>query len=84
MTETSHAIVLFDGTCGFRERSVRFIAKRDAAAYFRFAPSQWPRAQELLAARGLTRDSARSLVLIEADQVSLRSTAALRHRLAVI
>ncbi|MCC7176830.1 MAG: DUF393 domain-containing protein [Acidobacteria bacterium] len=78
MTEAPHAIVLFDGTCGFCEGSVRFIAKRDRDGYFRFAPSQWPRAQQLLAARGLTRESARSLVLIEGDRVYLRSTASLR------
>jgi predicted DCC family thiol-disulfide oxidoreductase YuxK len=78
MTETPHAIVLFDGTCGFCEGSVRFIATRDPAGYFRFAPSQWPQAQQALTARGLTREAARSLVLIEGDQVYLRSTATLR------
>ena len=57
---------------------MRFIARRDAAGYFRFAPSQWPQAQAALAAHGLTRDAARSLVLIEGDQVYLRSTASLR------
>ena len=71
-------IVLFDGTCGFCEASVRFIARRDPAGYFQFAPSQWPRAQAALAAHGLTREATRSLVLIEGDQVYLRSTASLR------
>ena len=78
MTLTNGGVVLFDGTCGFCEASVRFIARRDAAGYFRFAPSQWPQAQAALAAHGLTRDAARSLVLIEGDQVYLRSTASLR------
>lgn len=73
-----HGIVLFDGTCGFCERSVRFIATRDHVGYFRFAPAQWPQAQAALAARGLTREAARSLVLIEGDRVYLRSTASLR------
>jgi predicted DCC family thiol-disulfide oxidoreductase YuxK len=71
-------IVLFDGTCGFCEGSVRFIARRDPAGYFQFAPSQWPQGQAALAAHGLTREAARSLVLIEGDQVYLRSTASLR------
>lgn len=77
---TAHAggIVLFDGTCGFCEGSVRFIARHDPAGYFRFAPSQWPQAQAALAEHGLTRDAARSLVLIEGGQVYLRSTASLR------
>lgn len=71
-------VILFDGTCGFCEGSVRFIARRDPAGHFRFAPSQWPQAVELLARHGLTRESARSLVLIEDEQVYLRSTASLR------
>lgn len=78
MTRVEGGIVLFDGTCGFCEGSVRFIARRDPTGYFRFAPSQWPQAQAALAAHGLTRDAARSLVLIEGDQVYLRSTATLR------
>ena len=71
-------IILFDGTCAFCERSVRFIATRDPAAYFRFGASQSPQAAELLARFGVTRDSARSIILIEGEQISLRSTAALR------
>jgi predicted DCC family thiol-disulfide oxidoreductase YuxK len=74
----SGGIVLFDGTCGFCEGSVRFIARRDPVGYFQFAPSQWPQAQALLGAHGLTREAARSLVLIEGNQVYLRSTASLR------
>lgn len=78
MSQGSGGIVLFDGTCGFCEGTVRFIARRDRSGYFRFAPSQWPQAQAALAARGLTREAARSLVLIEGDKVYLRSTASLR------
>jgi predicted DCC family thiol-disulfide oxidoreductase YuxK len=78
MNEPDGAIVLFDGTCGFCEGSVRFIARRDPAGYFRFAPSQWPQAQAALQAHGVTREAARSLVLIEGGQVYLRSAASLR------
>jgi predicted DCC family thiol-disulfide oxidoreductase YuxK len=70
--------VLFDGTCAFCEGSVKFIARRDPAGYFRFGASQSPRAAELLAAYGITRESARSIVLIEDGHVWLRSTATLR------
>lgn len=73
-----HAVVLFDGTCAFCEGSVRFIARHDAAAYFRFGASQTPEAAALLAPLGITREAARSLILIEDGQVFLRSTAALR------
>jgi predicted DCC family thiol-disulfide oxidoreductase YuxK len=71
-------IVLFDGTCAFCEGSVRFIARRDPAAYFRFGASQTPQAQALLSQYGVSRDSARSIVLIEDGRVYLRSTASLR------
>jgi predicted DCC family thiol-disulfide oxidoreductase YuxK len=73
-----HGVVLFDGTCAFCERSVIFIANRDPRAYFRFGASQTPRAEALLASHGVTRESARSLILIEDERVYLRSTAALR------
>ena len=78
MSDGSGGIVLFDGTCGFCEGAVRFIARRDPQGYFRFAPTQWPQAQAALAAPGLTRAAARSLVLIEGEQVYLRSDASLR------
>jgi predicted DCC family thiol-disulfide oxidoreductase YuxK len=71
-------IVLFDGTCAFCEGSVRFIARRDPAGYFRFGASQSPQAAALLARHGTTREAARSLILIEDGEVYLRSTASLR------
>jgi predicted DCC family thiol-disulfide oxidoreductase YuxK len=73
-----NGIVLFDGTCAFCEGSVKFMARRDPAGYFRFGASQSPQAARLLAAHGLTREMARSIVLIENGQVFLRSTATLR------
>jgi predicted DCC family thiol-disulfide oxidoreductase YuxK len=74
----SKGIVLFDGTCAFCEGAVKFIATRDPAGYFRFGASQAPAAQTLLAAHGLTRETARSLILIEGNRVYRRSTASLR------
>jgi predicted DCC family thiol-disulfide oxidoreductase YuxK len=71
-------VVLFDGTCAFCERSVIFIARRDPAAYFRFGASQSPEGAALLARHGVSRASARSMILIEDGQVYLRSTASLR------
>jgi predicted DCC family thiol-disulfide oxidoreductase YuxK len=72
------AIVLFDGTCAFCEGAVVFIAKRDPAGYFQYGASQAPEAAAILSRYGLTREAARSLVLIENDRVYLRSTATLR------
>lgn len=71
-------IVLFDGTCAFCERAVVFIATRDPQGYFRFGASQTPAAEALLAPFGLSRETARSIILIEDGQVYLRSTATLR------
>jgi predicted DCC family thiol-disulfide oxidoreductase YuxK len=70
-------IILFDGTCAFCERSVRFIAARDNG-YFKFGASQNPEARELLEHYGTTRETARSIILIEDNQVYLRSDAVLR------
>lgn len=73
-----HGIVLFDGTCAFCERAVVFIATRDPHDYFRFGASQTAAAAALLAPYGVTRETARSIILIEDGQVYLRSTATLR------
>lgn len=70
--------MLFDGTCAFCERAVVFIATRDPQGYFRFGASQTPAAEALLAPYGLSRETARSIILIEDGQVYLRSTATLR------
>lgn len=70
-------IILFDGTCAFCERSVRFIATRDHG-YFKFGASQNPEGRALLAQYGTSREATRSLILIEDDEISLRSTAVLR------
>jgi predicted DCC family thiol-disulfide oxidoreductase YuxK len=75
---SDHGVVLFDGTCAFCERSVRFIASRDPRGYFRFGASQTPPAQALLAQYGETRTSTRSIVLIEGGTVYRKSTAVLR------
>lgn len=72
------ATILFDGTCAFCERSVRFIATRDPHGYFRFGASQSPQAAALLAGFGTSRERARSIILIEDGQLFLRSTAPLR------
>ena len=70
-------VILFDGTCAFCERSVRFIATRDRG-YFKFGASQNPEGRALLAQYGTDRDSARSIILIEDGELSLRSTAVLK------
>jgi predicted DCC family thiol-disulfide oxidoreductase YuxK len=73
----SNAIILFDGTCAFCERSVRLIATRDNG-YHRFGASQNAEGRALLEQFGTSRDAARSIVLIDNDQIYLRSDAVLR------
>jgi predicted DCC family thiol-disulfide oxidoreductase YuxK len=73
-----HAVILFDGTCAFCEGAVKFIARRDPAGYFRFGASQSPQAAALLAPHGLSRQTARSIILLEGGRAYLRSTASLR------
>jgi predicted DCC family thiol-disulfide oxidoreductase YuxK len=73
----SSAIILFDGTCAFCERSVRLIASRDDG-YFRFGASQNPEGRALLEQLGTTREAAKSIILIEGDRLYLRSDAVLR------
>jgi predicted DCC family thiol-disulfide oxidoreductase YuxK len=72
------AIVLFDGTCAFCEGSVKFIARRDPTGYFRFGASQSSSGVALLAQHGLSRESTRSIVLLEHGAVYVKSTATLR------
>ena len=71
------AIILFDGTCAFCEGSVRFIATRDQG-YFRFGASQNPAGRALLERFGTSRESTRSIILVENGQLYLRSEASLR------
>lgn len=73
-----HPVVLFDGECGLCDRSVRFICEQDRGDHFRFAPLQSELGQSLLRAHGLPADVYKSLVLIDAEGVHLRSTGALR------
>ncbi len=77
-TDRDRGIILFDGTCAFCERAVIFIATRDPARYFRFGASQSPEAAALLQPYGLTRNTARSIILLEDGKAYLRSTASLR------
>lgn len=78
MDSNHHGIVLYDGTCLFCHASMRFIADRDPAGYFRFGALQDPRAQEILQRHGLAHIAPSSVVLIEGDRPYVRSTAGLR------
>lgn len=71
-------IILYDGDCGLCDKLVQFVLPRDPRARFLFAPLQSELARARLAAAGLPIDDLDTMVLIEPDRVSARSTAALR------
>ncbi|GAB2532838.1 thiol-disulfide oxidoreductase DCC family protein [Gracilibacillus alcaliphilus] len=78
-------IILFDGVCNFCNSSVQFIIKRDPKQHFQFAAIQSDVGQQLLVNYQIP-DNVDSLLLIEADDYYIESTAALRiarslHRL---
>jgi len=70
-------VVLFDGYCRLCDRSVQFVIDRDRRRVFRFAPSQSPGAAPFLARCGLG-SAPGTIVFIERDAWSVRSTAAIR------
>lgn len=70
------AIVLFDGTCGFCNRGVRWLIAHDPTGRLRFAPLQSQIGQKYLAQFGLPLDYLDSLVLIEEKRASTNSTGA--------
>lgn len=77
-----HPIILFDGQCGLCARSVRFIAARDRAGHFRFAPLHGTTATSecarlRVALPTLPNADPGTMILIEADRVLTRSDAAL-------
>lgn len=78
MVDLPHAIVLFDGVCNLCNGAVQFVIRRDRAAYFRYASLQSEVGQSLLKQHGLTASTLTTMVLVEGDTVSVRSTAALR------
>ncbi len=74
---TGGALVLYDGACGFCDRTVRFLASRDRHRRLRFAPLQGDTARRLRD-RGLPiPEDLSTVVLVRGGRVSLRSRAVL-------
>ena len=71
-------MILYDGECGLCDRLVQWVLPRDRAGRFRFAALQSDWAQAALRRHGLPTKDFDSMVLLEADRVYLRSSAALR------
>jgi predicted DCC family thiol-disulfide oxidoreductase YuxK len=75
---TPFSLILFDGYCNLCSGTVQFILKHDRKAKFRFASLQSEYGKSLLQKHQLPTDSFGTFVLIEADIVFTKSTAALR------
>ena len=71
-------ILLFDGVCNLCNASVQFIIKNDPSEKIKFASLQSERGQALLEIHHLSKTELFSLVLIQDNQVFLRSDAVLQ------
>ena len=62
--DSSNPIVLYDGVCGFCNRAVQFIFKRDKKDLFRFAALQSQFARSVLQKHGVVADDLNTLYLV--------------------
>lgn len=70
-------IILYDGICGFCQKNVQFIIKRDPYGHFQFASLQSPIGQALLNKHQIPNELD-SLILIDGEKWFDQSSAALR------
>lgn len=77
-TDTSRAILLFDGVCNLCNGAVNFLIKADPDAYFRLGTLQSAAARPYLQAFGVDPGAMNTVVLIENGRLYTRSTAVLR------
>lgn len=77
-TDSSGAILLFDGVCNLCNRAVDFLIEADPDAYFRLGALQSAAARPYLQAFGVDPGAMSTVVLIEDGQLYTRSTAVLR------
>jgi predicted DCC family thiol-disulfide oxidoreductase YuxK len=70
-------ILLFDGVCNVCNATVQFVLAHEKSPELRFASLQSAVGAQLVAERGLPGDIS-TVVLVEGDRVSLRSSAAVR------
>lgn len=57
-------LILYDGHCGFCNRSIRWFLKRDRFDRFRFAPAESPAAASLLARHNFGALSPNTLIVV--------------------
>lgn len=74
----SHPVVLFDGVCKLCNASVNFILQRDRKGKIKFTPLQSDYGQALLDEYGKESEMPDSIIFLEGDRLTAKSTAALR------
>ena len=75
---TSPPVVLFDGVCKLCNGSVNFVLRRDRAGRLKLAPLQSDYGRKVLEEHGKISDSMDSIMFLEADQLTTKSTAIIR------
>ncbi len=78
MSRTDQPIIIFDGVCNLCEFSVRFIVKNDRRARFRFVSAQSEKGKVLQRRCGVDTLADGTVILLENDQVYIKSDAALQ------
>jgi predicted DCC family thiol-disulfide oxidoreductase YuxK len=73
-----HATLFYDGECGLCNGFVQFVLRHDPAEYFQFATLQSSLGRAQLSRLGLSETELETMVLVELDHCSDRSSAALR------
>ncbi|MBW3582311.1 MAG: DUF393 domain-containing protein [Euryarchaeota archaeon] len=81
--EREGAVLLYDGDCRLCQGTVRFVRERlkaqeEKRPLLRFVPAQSKEGQALLEKVGRAEETFHSVLLIEAEETSERSTAVLR------
>ncbi|WP_049928916.1 thiol-disulfide oxidoreductase DCC family protein [Halopiger goleimassiliensis] len=76
--EIDDPIVLFDGVCNLCTGFVQFLVPRDPEGRFHFASLQSDVGERLLTTHGLAGDELDSIVLIEGEDVYVKSAAVIR------
>ena len=76
-------VLFFDGVCGFCNRSVDYVIRRDTSRVFRFAPLQSATAERTLSAHGIDASRLESVVVTRDDIVLTRTDAVLATLLTI-
>jgi predicted DCC family thiol-disulfide oxidoreductase YuxK len=71
-------VVLFDGVCKLCNGSVNFILPRDQKGQLKLAPLQSNYGRQVLASHEIKPDWLESILLLEGDQLFVKSTAIIR------